>query len=107
MSFRNHPDPLPTVALNAIALVTPTVPIPVAIVPYDREQLHMLLDREPRDVYATRLDDKRMAVVPLTENAELPGPREQLDPRVNIRLFSTLAREAVFRHRNGDSLSAS
>lgn len=98
MAFRNHPDPLPSIALNAIALVTPTTPIPVAIVPYDRDQLHALLDREPRDIYATRLDDERMAVVPLTENAELPGPREQLDPRVNIRLLSTLAREAVFRH---------
>jgi hypothetical protein len=46
MAFRNHPDPLPSVALNAIALVTPAAPIPVAIVPYDRVQLHVLLDRE-------------------------------------------------------------
>lgn len=101
MAFRNHPDPLPSVALNAIALVTPTEPLPVAIVPYDRDELHALLDRNPHDVYATRLDEQRMAVVPLTETAQLPGPLEFIDAQTHIRLFSSLAREAVFRHLKG------
>jgi hypothetical protein len=98
MAFRNHPDPLPSVALNAIALVTPPEPLPVVIVPYERDQLHAFLDRNPHDVYATRLDERRMAVVPLTEDAQLPGPLQFIEAQTQIRLFSSLAREAVFRH---------
>lgn len=98
MAFRNHPDPLPSVALNAIALVTPLEPLPVVIVPYDRNEMHALLDRDPQDVYATRLDEQRMAIVPLMADAQLPGPLELIDAETHIRLFSSLAREAVFRH---------
>lgn len=94
----SQPDPTPSLALNAITLVTPAEPLPAAIVPYDRDQLHTLLDRPGHDLFATRLDDQRMAVIPLSENAELPGRIELLDSQQNIRLFSTLAREAVFRH---------
>lgn len=97
-AFRNHPDPLPLVALNAIRLITPTEPIPAVIVPFDRDLLHKLLDRERHDVHATRLDEHRMAVIPLVDDAELPGSIEHLDPQKNIRLFSSLAREAIFRH---------
>lgn len=39
-----------------------------------------------------------MAVIPLTGDADLPGTRESLDTQQYIRLFSSLAREAVFRH---------
>jgi hypothetical protein len=39
-----------------------------------------------------------MAIVPLKHDAELPGAPEKLPVADNIRLFSTLAREAVFRH---------
>lgn len=98
MTFRNHPDPLPSVALNAIRLITPTSPIPVVIIPYDRDQMHELLDRETHDVYATRLDELKMAVVPLAHDALLPGEPEYVDARTQIRLFASLAREAVFRH---------
>ena len=39
-----------------------------------------------------------MAVVPLKPDAELPGPAEELPAADTMRLFATLAREAVFRH---------
>jgi hypothetical protein len=39
-----------------------------------------------------RLDEQRMAVVPLTEDAQLPGPLDLVDAQTHIRLFSSLAR---------------
>lgn len=86
----SRPDSTPSVALNAITLVTPAQPLPAAIVPYDRGELHKILDRPAHDLYASRLDDQRMAVVPLVENAELPGRTELLYAQENIRLFSSL-----------------
>jgi hypothetical protein len=98
MAYRNHPDPLPSLALNAIRLVTPDEPIPAVILPFDRDSFHTFLDREAQDVFATRIDDDRMAIIPLTENAELPGPISEILANDNLRLFSSLARVAIFRH---------
>jgi len=101
MVYRNHPDPLPSLALNAIRLVTPDVAIPAVFVPYDRDRLHAFLDRPSQDVFATRIDNNRMVVVPLVPNADLPGKVVPLRASEHLRLFSTLAREAVFRHIKG------
>lgn len=98
MANRNHPDPLPSLALNAIRLVTPDEPIPAVILPFDRDSFHAFLDRATQDVFATRIDDDRMAIIPLTADAILPGPNTELIAKDNLRLFSSLAREAIFRH---------
>jgi hypothetical protein len=98
MVYRNHPDPLPSLALNAVRLVTPDTPIPAVLLPYDRDNLHRLLDREAQDVFATRIDENRMAVVPLVASANLPDKTVALKASENMRLFSTLVRESIFRH---------
>ncbi len=96
MAYGNREHKKPVLALNAARLATPGVPLPAAIVPYDRDALHAYLDREEQDVFAVRHGDG-MVVVPLTPDAALPGEREGLRPADNLRLVSTLAREAVFR----------
>lgn len=88
----------PELALNAIRLALPTEPIPAAVIPFERTQLHGYLDRPKADVFSIRHGETEMAVIPLVTGANLPGPVEYLDPGENIRLFATLAREAVFRH---------
>lgn len=98
MAYRNHPDPLPSLSLNAIRLVTPSELIPAVILPFERDSFHAFLDREAQDVFATRIDDDRMAIIPLTAHADLPGPVTGLAARDHLRLFSSLAREAIFRH---------
>lgn len=97
MSNRFASRQRPVLALNAIRLIGPEQPIPAALVPFDRAQLHVLLDRPAQDVFATRYGETNMAVVPIEHAAELPGPLERLPAADNIRLFATLAREAVFR----------
>lgn len=84
--------------MNAIRLALPDRPIPAAIVPFERSQLHALRDRAQADVFATRYGDEQMAIVPLVTGADLPAPVKDLAPADNLRLFATLAREAVFRH---------
>ena len=85
-------------ALNAIRLVHPEKPIPAAVVPFELTQFHAFLDRPAQDVFVTRNGETGMAVVPLTPNANLPGQLEELPATDNMRLLSTLTREAVFRH---------
>lgn len=98
MSNRFAARQRPSLALNAIRLLCPEKPIPVAVVPFEPTQLHTLLDRPAQDVFATRHGDTGMAIVPLKPGAELPGSVEELPVPDNMRLFATLAREAVFRH---------
>lgn len=86
----------PVLALNAVRLATPDVPLPGVVVPYDRDALHAYLDREAQDVFAVRHADG-MVVIPLTPAADLPGERQPLSAAYNLRLVATLAREAVFR----------
>jgi hypothetical protein len=88
----------PLLALNAIRLVRPEKPIPASLVPFDVEKLHAFLDRPAQDVFATRYGESDTAVVPIISDAKLPGPLNMLAATDNLRLFSTLAREAVFRH---------
>jgi hypothetical protein len=97
MSSRFAARQRPVLALNAIRLLPPDKPISAAVVPFEPTRLHALLDRPAQDVFATRHGGTGMAVVPLTPDAELPGPVEQLPVADNMRLFATLAREAVFR----------
>lgn len=84
-------------ALNGFRLARPGQPIPAAVVPFNREQLHNLLDRPAQDVFATRYGENDMVVVPLKPGAELPGHRMELPAADNMRLLATLTREAVFR----------
>src|SRR5208337_2668335 len=98
MSNRIAAQRRPGLALNAIRLAHPEKPISAAVVPFELTQFHAFLDRPNQDVFATRYDETAMAVVPLRHGAELPGPMEELPISDNIRLFATLAREAVFRH---------
>jgi hypothetical protein len=98
MSSRFAGSVRPELALNAIRLALPDKPIPAAVVPFERSRLHALLDRTQADVFATRYGDEQMAIVPLVPDADLPAPTKNLDPADNLRLFSALAREAVFRH---------
>jgi hypothetical protein len=98
MSSRFAGSVRPELALNAIRLALPDKPIPAAVVPFERSGLHALLDRTQADVFATRYGDEQMAIVPLVPDADLPAPTKNLDPADNLRLFSALAREAVFRH---------
>lgn len=97
MSNRFAARQKPVLALNAIRLICPEQPIPAALVPFDRAQLHTFLDRTTQDVFATRFAGTKMAVVPILHGAELPGPRESLPAAENMRLFATLVRESVFR----------
>ena len=98
MSNRFAARQRPVLALNAIRLARPEKGIPAAVIPFEPTQLHSFLDRPGHDVFATRYGDESMAVVPLAASAELPGPVEELSIADNMRLFATLAREAVFRH---------
>ena len=98
MSNRFAAQKRPVLALNAIRLVPPEMPIPAAVVPFELTQFHAYLDRPAQDVFATRHGETGMAVVPLKHDAELPGPLEKLPITDNVRLLATLAREAVFRH---------
>ena len=88
----------PVLALNAIRIRTPGKPIPAAVVPFGPQELHAFLDRPMQDVFATRYHENDMVVVPVVPGANLPGKPEELSPAENIRLLSTLVREAVFRH---------
>jgi hypothetical protein len=88
-------------ALNAVRLLLPETPIPVAVLPFNLASFHDLLDRPSHDVFATRFGDDDMAVVPLKVDARLPAVAVSLEASDNIRLFATLAREAVFRHLIG------
>ena len=97
MSNRFAPRQRPVLALNAIRLLVPEQPIPAALVPFEPTQLHAFLDRPAQDVFAIRHGETGMAVVPLTPGAQLPGPVKDLPASDNMRLFATLAREAVFR----------
>lgn len=98
MSNRFAARPRPVLALNAIRLLVPEHPIPAVVVPFEPRQLHAFLDRPAQDVFARRHGETGMAVVPLVPDAELPGPVVGLPVPDNVRLFATLAREAVFRH---------
>lgn len=98
MSNRVAAQPRPMLALNAIRLIQPEEPIPAVVIPFDLKRLHALLDHPAQDVFATRHGETDMAIVPLKPDAELPGRLEHLLPSDNMRLLSTLAREAVFRH---------
>lgn len=98
MSNRFAAQQRPVLALNAIRLVHPEKPIPAAVVPFELTQFHAFLDRPAQDVFVTRHGETGMAVVPLTPNANLPGQLEELPATDNMRLLSTLTREAVFRH---------
>jgi hypothetical protein len=97
MSSRFVQRSRPELALNAIRLVLPTKPIPAAVIPFERSQLHAFLDRPKADVFALRQGDD-LAVVPLTPDAKLPSDIKQIPATENLGLFATLAREAVFRH---------
>lgn len=87
----------PVLALNAVRIEMPPGPLPASVVPFEREALYGFLDRDPMDVFARRLDAGDMAVVPLTSDAALPGPRRDLRAQDHPSLVSALAREAVFR----------
>lgn len=84
-------------ALNAVRIEMPTGPVPTSVVPFERKALYGFLDRDTMDVFARRLDAFDMAVVPLTADAKLPGPRRDLRAQDHPSLVSALAREAVFR----------
>lgn len=83
-------------ALNAVRVIIPTVDIPAAVVPYDREVLHRCLDRDPQDVHAVRMGNE-LAVVPLVPGASLPAARQGLVAARHPTLVAGLAREAVLR----------
>ncbi len=86
----------PDLALNAIRLVVPEVPLPAVVLAYDRDVLHGFLDRPEQDVFAVRYGEG-MVVVPLSPTASMPGERQALRAGENLRLVATLAGEAVFR----------
>ena len=104
MAYRGRERVPPILAMNAVRVVTPDAPLPVACMPYDRDALHAFLDRDEQDVFALRHDENDIAVVPLTPNARLPSGRLDFSAADNLRLVAALAREAVFRLllRNAD-----
>jgi hypothetical protein len=98
MSSRFAGRTRPELALNAIRLALPEQTIPAAVIPFERSAFHAFLDRPKADVFAIRQGDTEMAVVPLVPDAELPAKAIPLATAGNLRLVTTLAREAVFRH---------
>jgi hypothetical protein len=98
VATRLSPQRRSSIALNAIRLVCPEEPIPAAIAPFELSRFHDLLDRPDHNVFVTRYGDSDMAIVPLKPDADLSSPTVSLPASANIRLFATLAREAVFRH---------
>lgn len=98
MATRTGQNRRSSIALNAIQLVCPEEPILASVIPFDLNKFHEFLDRPDDDLFVTRYGDSDMALIALKENTILPGNAIPLDASANIRLFSTLAREAVFRY---------
>ncbi len=96
MAFRAGARREPRLALNAVRIVIPAGTIPAAMVPYDRDTLYRLLDRDPQDVHALRMENE-LAVVPLVPDADLPAARQALRAADHPNLVAGLAREAVLR----------
>ena len=97
MATRLSPQRRSSIALNAIRLVCPEEPIPAVIAPFELSRFHDLLDRPDHNVFVTRygdLDGDRV----LKPDADLASPTVPLPASDDIRLFATLAREAVFRY---------
>ena len=95
--MHRNSSPPGSLVLNAVRLLFPEKPIRAVVQAFNLEDFHAYRDRPTQDLFVTRFGQDQMVLVPLTATADLPGMTKDFSLSDNPRVFSALAREALFR----------